>query len=54
METFAFDSRDPLCKVPFGAVPCATNITLTLRPNLAEGFVSAALLLHLEIGRAHV
>lgn len=48
METFAFDSRDPLCKAPFGAVSCATNITLTLRPNLAEGFVSAALLLHLE------
>ena len=48
METPTFNSRDPLCKAPFGAVPCATNITLTLRPSLAEGFVSAALLLHLE------
>ena len=33
-----FDSRDSRCKLPFGAVPCGTTVTLSLRPLAAEGF----------------
>lgn len=38
MDFPVFDSRDSRCKMPFGAVPCGTTITLTLRPSAAEGF----------------
>lgn len=48
MTTNIFDSRDCQCKSPYGAVPCGTKITLTLRPARAEGFTACALLLHRE------
>ena len=38
MDFPVFDSRDSRCKLPFGAVPCGTTITLSLRPLAAEGF----------------
>ena len=48
MEISVFDSRDARCKTPYGAVPCSTEISLTLRPFAAEGFVSGTLLLFHE------
>ncbi|MBU5625783.1 glycoside hydrolase family 13 protein [Oscillibacter sp. MSJ-2] len=39
-----FDSRDPRCKTPYGAVPTSTPVTLTLRPVGAEGFPRCELL----------
>ena len=48
MDRPIFDSRDPLCKVPFGAAPCGRSIALTLYPPAEEDFVSGALILHLE------
>ncbi|MDE7244067.1 MAG: glycoside hydrolase family 13 protein, partial [Oscillospiraceae bacterium] len=43
-----FDSRSPNCKTPYGAVPCRTEILLTLRPLTAEGFLSCQLILQYE------
>ena len=48
MNDIIFDSRSSSCKVPFGAVPCGTQISLTLRPPLAEGFLSCTLVLCAE------
>ena len=53
MDVPIFNSRNSLYKSPFGAVPCGTDISFTLRPPLAEGFVSASLLLHLEFAGKH-
>lgn len=53
MDVPIFNSRNSLYKSPFGAVPCGTDISFTLRPPLAEGFVSAVLLLHLEFAGEH-
>ena len=43
-----FDPQDSSCKTPFGAVPCGTAVTFTLRD---ETYYACELL---EIGRAHV
>lgn len=48
MMTDIFDSRDSWYKNPYGAVPCGTEITVTLRPARAEGFSDCILLLHAE------
>ena len=40
-----YDSRLSACKTPYGAVPVSTPITLTLRPDKAEGFTSCTLIL---------
>ena len=44
-EPFVFDSRDPRCKTPFGAVACGTTVTLTLRPLPEEQFTTCTVLL---------
>ena len=36
-----FDSRDPLCKQPYGAVPGGTTVKLCLRPPRNLGFTAA-------------
>ena len=38
MDIPVFDSRDLRYKSPFGAVPCGTMVTATVRPLLSEGF----------------
>ena len=38
-----YNSRDPRCKTPYGAVPSGTKVTLTLRPLRAEGFSRATM-----------
>mgnify|MGYP000171664178 CR=1 FL=1 len=48
MERPIFDSRSPLYKTPFGAVPCGRHITLTLYPPVEENFTGGALILNLE------
>ena len=48
MDSSVFDSRDLRCKAPYGAVPCGTEITLTVFPLAAEGFQSCALVLFHE------
>ena len=47
-EPFVFDSRDSRCKQPFGAVPCGTPVTLTVRPLPEEQFVSCVVYLWYE------
>ena len=47
-EPFVFDPRHPLCKTPFGAVPCGDAVSLRCRPLAAEGFTHCALVLHQE------
>ena len=39
-----FDSRSPACKQPFGAVPCRTPVSFTIRPQAELGFVSCLLI----------
>ena len=51
--TSIFDSRDSRYKTPYGAVPCGTRITVTLRPDMAEGFSSCVLLLYEEFSDAY-
>ena len=48
MQIPVFDPRSASCKTPYGAVPCGTEITLTLRPSAAEGFVACSLVLFQE------
>ena len=36
-EPFVFDPRHPLCKTPFGAAVCGSQIALRCRPLAAEG-----------------
>ena len=38
-----YDSRSPLCKTPYGAVPAGTRVAFTLRPARAEGYSRAVL-----------
>ena len=42
-EPFVFDPRHPLCKTPFGAAVCGSQIALRCRPLAAEGFTHCAL-----------
>jgi len=48
-----FDSRNIRFKTPYGAVPCGTGVTLTLRPSRAEGFAACTLLLFAEFAKRH-
>ena len=48
MDFPVFNPRDSRCKQPYGAVPCATEVTLTLRPLASEHFTACTLLLHNE------
>lgn len=48
MTTDIFDSRDSRYKTPYGAVPCETEVSITLRPSRAEGFSDCTLLLFEE------
>ncbi len=43
-----FNPRDQKYKTPYGAVPCGTDITLTLRPSVEERFTSCILVLYEE------
>ena len=45
MDFPVFDSRDSRYKQPYGAVPCGTTVTLSLRPLAAEGFRGCDLVL---------
>ena len=51
--THIFDSRDSRYKTPYGAVPCGTQITVTLRPPRAEGFSACDLLLFEEFSEGY-
>ena len=44
-----FDSRDERCKRPYGAAPCSTVVSLTLRPPVWEDFSQCTTI---QIGRA--
>ncbi len=48
-----FDPRDKSCKTPYGAVPCGTKITITLRPDREEHFSECSLLLFEEFAEAY-
>ena len=48
MTTDIFDSRNSRYKTPYGAVPCETDISITLRPPRTEGLSDCALLLFEE------
>ena len=49
--TTIFDSRDTRYKTPYGAAPCGTAVTVTLRPP--QEFSSGALLLFEEFADAY-
>lgn len=49
-----FDSRDPQCKTPFGAVICKETISLTCRPLAAEGFTHCSLVYRAEFAGYHL
>ena len=53
MQIPVFDSRDPRYKAPFGAVPCNTKLSFTVRPSAAEGFTSCVLLVFREFEGRH-
>lgn len=44
-DRFVFDPRDARCKTPFGAVPCRSAVSFTLRPLAKEGFCACKLLI---------
>ena len=48
MDFPVYDSRDLLYKTPYGAVPCGTRVTLTLRPLMSECFSRCAVVLYGE------
>ncbi|MBQ7485749.1 MAG: alpha-glucosidase C-terminal domain-containing protein [Oscillospiraceae bacterium] len=43
-DRYVFNPRDERCKAPFGAVPCGTEVSFTLRPLAREGFCACTLL----------
>ena len=47
-EPFVFDPRHILCKDPFGAVSCGTEVTFHCRPLPSDGFTRCSLVLHRE------
>ena len=53
MDFPIFDSRDSRYKQPFGAVPCATEITLSVRPPVQDGFCGCDLILYREFADEH-
>ena len=52
-----FDSRDERCKRPYGAAPCSTVVSLTLRPPVWEDFSQCTMVATAEFspssGRRH-
>lgn len=53
MDFPIFNPRDSRYKQPFGAVPCATEVTLTLRPLASENFTTCTVLLYGEFANEH-
>ncbi|MEY8389060.1 glycoside hydrolase family 13 protein [Oscillospiraceae bacterium 38-13] len=43
-----YDSRDPFCKKPYGALRCGETWTLTTRPLSSDGFTHCSVILHRE------
>ncbi|MBO4915240.1 MAG: glycoside hydrolase family 13 protein, partial [Oscillospiraceae bacterium] len=43
-----FDSREARCKTPYGAVPCGTEVTITLYPDADDDVDRAILVAHGE------
>ena len=43
-----YNSRDPRCKSPYGAVAAGTKVTFTIRPPRCEGFSRGLLVARLE------
>ena len=52
MDTPVFNSRSARYKTPYGAVPCGTEITLTLRPAASLGFSACYLVLCHEFAQS--
>lgn len=43
-----YNSRNPRCKTPYGAVPCGTKVTISLYPGEGESVTRAVLVAHGE------
>ena len=54
MDVPVFASRDPRYKTPYGAVPCGTEVCLTLRPPAAEGFSGCTLFIFSEFANRYL
>ena len=48
LDPFVFDSRSESCKKPYGAVPCGTAVSYTVRPLHAEGWSRCVLVTQRE------
>ena len=48
LDPFVFDSRSESCKKPYGAVPCGTAVSYTVRPLRAEGWSRCVLVTQRE------
>ena len=53
MDIPIFNPRDERDKRPYGAVPCGTSISVTLRPPVQEGFAECTLVLCCEFAGTH-
>ena len=49
-----FDSRDERCKRPYGAAPCSTVVSLTLRPPVWEDFSQCTMVATAEFSGARL
>ena len=47
-DPFVFDPRSECCKKPYGAVPCGTAVSYTVRPLCAEGWSRCVLVARRE------
>ena len=47
-DPFVFDPRSECCKKPYGAVPCGTAVSYTVRPLRAEGWSRCVLVAQRE------
>ena len=47
-DPFVFDPRSEFCKKPYGAVPCGTAVSYTVRPLRAEGWSRCVLVAQRE------
>ena len=48
LDPFVFDSRSEFCKKPYGAVPCGTAVSYTVRPLRREGWSRCVLVTQRE------
>ena len=48
LDPFVFDSRSESCKKPYGAVPCGTAVSFTVRPLRREGWSRCVLVTQRE------